>query len=123
MAQRRWLVYDMDAGALRWEPTRRAAVAWMMARADADTVFDRWSYGDAGGKYEYSVGRASEPDDRVGYFVWRADVVPREGVAGLDRPLYPYPDRPDEVDPAVEAELDAGLTRRWGSPARLSWLG
>jgi hypothetical protein len=99
---------------LRWEPTRRAALAWAMRLVGHGRVYGRDNYGHSGA-YGHSTGTDDPHDDRD-WFVERPDWARRRGFAGLDRPLYPYPDRPYDQDPEVVAELDAGDGDRWWAP-------
>lgn len=107
-----WLVCDMDQGVLRRERTRKAALTWVMGHAGANHVFQRDSLGP--GAYEYRVGSKGDPYDASSWFIERADRAERAGFAGLDRPLYPYVDRPYEEDSDVAADLDKGEGRSWG---------
>ncbi len=106
-----YLVLDMDQGLLRREPTRRAALAWLMNHAMADHVYARHTYGP--GAYEYTVGLSGEPDDTSSWFIERASVAIRGGWNPEQPALYPHPDRPDEMDQAVVDELDMGNGRSW----------
>ncbi|MTD57173.1 hypothetical protein [Amycolatopsis pithecellobii] len=55
---RPWYVCDMDDGVLRKEPTRAAAVAWLIKHACAARVINRYCYGP--GSYDYHVGHAHD---------------------------------------------------------------
>lgn len=111
-----WLVCDMDIGALRRERTRRAALKWAMNHSGHDKVYGRHGYGP--GAYEYSTGPTGDPENRTGWFIERAHQAARSGCAGIDRPLYPYADRPRDADPEVEADLDVGRERSWKHEVR-----
>jgi hypothetical protein len=88
----------MDQGVLRCEPTRRASLAWAMRLVGHSHVYGRDSYGH-GGAYGYTTGTDDPHDTRCYWFIERPDRARRGGFAGLDRPLYPYPDRPYDQDP------------------------
>ena len=109
-AARPWLVLDMDEGVLRREPTRRAAVDWIIAR-DGGNVLRRHCSGP--GAYEYTIGYAGD-DGTSNYFVERLDAAVR---AGWDHCFtvpdkHPYPDRPHDQDPDIDRDrLLAQLTR------------
>jgi len=108
---RPWLVLDMDEGVIRREPTRRAAVAWMLEHCGG-RVLSRHTYGP--GAYEYHVGDPAE-GNAVCYFVERLARAVRSGWDWwFEIPdAYPYPDRPHESDPDVDRDLlIKELTRR-----------
>lgn len=115
-----WMILDMDEGVIRREPTRRAAVAWIIGH-HGGRVLQRYSYGP-GGSYEYLIGCSGE-DNVVSYFVERADAAVRAGWDWLfDVPdLYPYPDRPHETDPDIDRDAllaEASRRLRTGAASR-----
>jgi hypothetical protein len=86
----RWAVADMDDGILRWEPTRRAAVDWLLGFHCTDRVLRRHICG--GGSYEYAVGAGW--DDHGSGFVARADRLAAHGWDPEQPALYPIEDDP-----------------------------
>jgi len=99
-----WLILDMDEGVIRREPTRRAAVAWIVD-CHGGRVVGR--HNAVPGSYEYHVGDPADEYDRVCYFVERLDAAARNGwgdwFAVPD--LYPFADRAHETGPDAARNL------------------
>lgn len=87
-----WLVLDMDDGLLRIEPTRTAAVRWLLGWCDAPRVVARHTYGP--GRYSYVVG-GDDPYDTSGAFIERAAQAIQDHGWDLTRPpRYPHRNEP-----------------------------
>jgi hypothetical protein len=96
-----WFVLNMDDGVLRIEPTRHAAVQWLLDHACADRVMARHKYGV--GRYEYTVG-SGDPYDTCTEFIDHASVADEEGWDITQQPLYPIRDSPHEYVARPEKE-------------------
>ncbi len=86
-----WLVTDMDDGVLREEPTRKAAVEWLLGYSMSPRVRERFTYGI--GYYGYVVG--IDREDASSYAILRENRLDAYGLDPQDpkrTPLYPYPD-------------------------------
>jgi hypothetical protein len=90
MCDVQWLVLDMDVGVLRREPTRGAAVAWLLGHMDAAGVISRHAYGP--GCYEYQVGRDGAAEGSA--FIAREDVARRRSWDVDAEAVYPWGNRP-----------------------------
>jgi hypothetical protein len=103
IAKMPWLVYDVDDGVLRVEPSRQAAVDWASSFADAAKIMERHEYST--GHYEY-VFADSDGDICGNFIIVRADVAHVAHIDAVQPPVYPFPDDPfEEVDrPEPKAE-------------------
>lgn len=94
-----WYVCDMDEGVLRREPTRRAALKWLLDQACTTNVIERYAYGP--GYYSYLVG--SDREDSTDAAIVREDCLRRYGIdtpPDQIEPRYPYSNQPhEERDP------------------------
>jgi hypothetical protein len=97
---RRWYVCDTNAGVLRVEPTRRAAVNWWMRHADRNAVFARRIH--ATGYYSYTVGQRGDRDSGSETAIVREDKLRLYGIHTPPDEIavrYPWPDAPHDDTP------------------------
>ena len=89
-----WLVADMDQGIIRREPSRRAALGWILG-AGAGKVLSRHDY-PGRPVYDYVVGIPGEEQSASSYCLIRADVAHRWGFEwAFELPdQYPFPTKP-----------------------------
>ena len=89
-----WLVADIDQGIIRREPSRRAALGWILGYG-AGQVLSRHDYS---GRpiYDYIVGIPGEEESASSYCLLRADVAHRWGFEwAFELPdQYPFPAQP-----------------------------
>lgn len=98
----KWLIFDMDEGLLRREPSFRKAVDWCKEQACGAPVIHRTRLPDGG--YEYTLGYPGE--GRASTFWLETEESATAGGWLLAEPLYPHADRPHEYverAPAIPA--------------------
>ena len=87
-----WAVADMDEGILRREPSRQAALRWVLDHHCTNRVLRRHAYGP--GAYEYRVG--ADMEDGSEAFIVREDQLASHGYDPEQVSLYPLPKDPHQ---------------------------